>query len=304
MNALKLLIDCNALCYRSFYGLPGDLKFGSHDTNIIYGFMNQIQKLAGQFKTNRFIFCWDSPRSYRALVYPEYKANRLDKLTDIQKENLKVAKEQFVELEEVVLPNLGFDSVFSQNGYEADDLIAYLALRLPDNYMIISGDADLLQLLYDDQKYTRCEIYNGKIVTTLSDWRLGTGLKDPFDWIKVKAIAGCSTDNIAGVDGAGELKAIQYLLGTLPNGKIKTRIEESKEIIQRNIGLVCLPYSGGVKEISCIDKYPKQDTLYAIRWMEIFREYGLGSFLGDNFEKWRTLFDLQPGSPKRGDNGR
>lgn len=297
---LKVIVDCNALCYKAFHIMPKDLKFKKHDTSIIFGFLNQIRKLAEDLKTNQFIFCWDSPRSYRKLIYPDYKENRGNNLSDVQKDNLLQAKEQFIELEEEVLPGLGFMNIYSQNGYEADDWIAYFAFRLPWNYLIVSGDEDLYQCLYDGDK-VQCHIFNGKKVITEQAFGMMTGLMKPIDWVQVKALAGCTSDNIKGIVGVGESTAIKYLKGQLAEGKIKDRIEdaESKRIFHRNLQLVTLPYSGGPKPLKGFDGYPPDDELYSVEFMEIFKEYGFMSFLGDRFDKWRKAFDLMSGPPPR-----
>lgn len=291
---LRIIVDCNAVAYRVYWGMPQDLSFQGNDTSIIYGFLMQIRKLAEDFKSNQFLFVWDSPKSYRKMIYPQYKANRLSQLTDIQRENLKIAKDQFEELEFDVLPAMGFKNIYSVNGYEADDIIAYFTIRLPDNYLIVSSDEDLYQLLYRSRS-VECRIYNGRKVFTLDDFVKGYGLNDPTDWIRVKAIAGCSTDNVQGVEGVGETKAIQYLRGTLPDGKVKKRIQESKDIIQRNLDLVCLPFVRGAKPLIPSLDYPGDDELFAVDFMETFRNYGFASFLGDNFQKWRSAFALTSG---------
>jgi len=288
-----LIIDCNAMCYRSLYSLPPDFSFGKHDTNIIFGFLKQIKKLAAEFETNKFFFCWDSKKSYRKLIYPDYKENR-NKDPKV-KERLKKAFPQFIELQEDVLPWMGFKNIYSQNGYEADDLIAYLAYRFPRDYVIVSGDEDLFQLLYDGPKI-ECMMYNHKRLTRAQDLRKHFGI-EANDWARVKAIAGCNTDNVKGVEGVGDLKAIAYLTGVLPEGKIKSRIEASQDLIDFNLKLVALPYSG-IQDISIDD--PVGETFYRVEFMEVFREYGMASQLAENvFNEWCDLFYCQAGRAKQ-----
>jgi len=285
-----LIIDSFYLCYKSFYTMPRNFSFDDHDTNIIYGFLNQIKKLAEEFESSKFVFCFDSPKSYRRLVYPDYKKRDTNK-TSQEIANLIQAKKQFVEIEEKVLPAMGFKNIYSQPGYESDDLIAELCYRFPDDYTIISNDEDLFQLLVRGAvRETR--LYNGKRFTTIDDFRQAFGI-NPFDWKMVKAIAGCNTDTVKGVEGVGDIKAVQYIRGDLPAGKIKDRIDNSKDIILRNLGLVSLPYSG-IKPIR-IDEYPVDDKLYTIEFMETFKKYGFASFL-TKIDEWRNLFNLLSGS--------
>jgi len=287
-----LIIDAYYLCYKAFYTMPKNFNFNDQDTNIIYGFLNQIKKLVHDFKTNKLVFCFDSPKSYRRLEYSGYKLRDENK-TPQEKENIKMAKLQFVELEEKILPAMGFKNIYSQPGYEADDLIAELCYRFPDDYIIITGDEDMLQLLSAGPvRETRLYMKNKKLMTQM-DFEKTFGIK-PCQWKIVKAIAGCHTDTIDGVDGAGEMKAIQYIRGDLPEGKIKEKIRNSNDIIQRNLKLVSLPYLG-IRPISVINKYPEQDVLYSIDFMEVFSKYGFGSFVS-KFDEWRQLFNLQAGS--------
>ena len=67
-----LLIDCHSIAYAVFHAM-GELDYHGRRTGVIYGFFNQILLLAKKFETNRFIFCWDSKKSVRKLIYPNYK---------------------------------------------------------------------------------------------------------------------------------------------------------------------------------------------------------------------------------------
>ena len=58
----------------------------------------------------------------------------------------------------------------------------------------------------------------------------------PFEWHKVKAIAGCSSDNVKGVAGVGEITAIKYLKGELKkeskaHQNIINKLEIGNEVI-------------------------------------------------------------------------
>ncbi len=289
-----LIIDAYYLCYKAYYTMPRDFSFNEHDTNIIYGFLNQLKTLVQQIKPDKLVFCFDSPKSYRKLEYPPYK-QRNDNKSAEDKENLRIAKKQFAELEDVVLPALGFRNIYSQVGYEADDLIAELCYRFPDDYIIVSADEDLLQLLSDGFREVKLYL-KGKKMMTRQDFIKAFGI-EPYKWRMVKAIAGCKTDTVEGVEGVGDIKAVQYLKGDMHDGKIKDRIEQSQDIIRRNLRLVSLPYLG-LKPIHVIQGYPSQDVLYAGDFLETFSNYGFNSFVA-KFDEWRALFDLRDGNRKK-----
>ena len=65
-----LIIDCNNLCYGSFYTF-GELSHEEKKTGVIFGFLLQLLSLVEKFEANKFMFCWDSERNYRKIIYPE-----------------------------------------------------------------------------------------------------------------------------------------------------------------------------------------------------------------------------------------
>ena len=111
---------------------------------MTFYFFKQVFKFAKKFNTSELIFCWDSLKSKRRLIYPDYKANRgvKDERHDFFKE-IDAIKTKY-------LPTLGFNS-FVQSGYEADDLIAKICIECNDNplekIVICSNDKDLYQCL-------------------------------------------------------------------------------------------------------------------------------------------------------------
>lgn len=61
----------------------------------------------------------------------------------------------------------------------------------------------------------------------------------------VKAIAGCKTDEVPGVERVGEVTAIKFIKGELKDStKAYLNIINSYPIIERNTRLVVLPFLG------------------------------------------------------------
>jgi len=284
-----LIIDCNNLAYSSFYAF-GELSFEEKKTGIAFGFLQRILFLAKKFETNKFIFCWDTKKNYRKIIYPEYKQNRRQDLTEQEKIDYALAFKQFDELRLKVLPDLGFNNVFWQNGYEADDLIAYIALEKGEEYeepfYVVSTDKDLYQLL------NVCSIYNQKTKKIITK-KTFAKLYDisPGIWFEVKSMMGDSGDNITGIEGVGEKKAIQYIKGILPKGKILSRIEESEDLINRNVKLIDLPYRG-VKPIRINSK---EDSFDREKFIDVFVDFGFESFLKKKeLDSWVKTFCKNP----------
>lgn len=241
MEKIRVIIDSNYLCYISKYALSNGLSYNGGRTEIIFGFLKDIISLAKKFETNNFVFCWDSKESERRKIFSNYKYKRHQDKTEDEIVGDKVAFRQFTILREKVLPYLGFSNVFFQEGYEADDLIASVVMNNKDmTNIVVSSDNDLYQLL----EY--CSLYNFSKQETMTEllFNRNFGIQ-PHRWVDVKTLAGCSSDNVPGIEGVGEIKAIKYLKGELSSGKtfdsIKAQTEDEKELTER---LVKLPFPG------------------------------------------------------------
>jgi len=159
-----------------------------------------------------------------------------------------------------------------QKGYEADDIIASLTQTIPttSEVVIISSDHDLFQCI----KSNVC-MHNpstGKILT-LQGFKKLYGIT-PQEFTMVKALAGCSTDNIAGIPGVGEKTAIKYLKGELKDTtKAFQKIvsAEAVQIRKRNMSLVQLPYEG-------VNKFHlRPDQLSEAGWIQVMNKLGMKS---------------------------
>lgn len=283
----KMIIDCNNLCYISFYALP-DLSTYDKPTAIIYGFLSSLLNLQQTYNPEMMIFCWDSKKSYRKVVYPTYKAKRKDKSPE-EIENLKIAFEQFTELRKQILPTLGFTNIYMKTGFEADDLIGYITKKYNEtNFQIISTDQDLFQLL------TPYVLLTNPITKTGLTKSLFKRLYkiEPEDWIMVKSLAGCNSDDINGIEGVGEKTAIKFIRNELPKTYKSYKSITSKEgqkIKRVNKRLVTLPFASTNKINIDLKEQPKMKEKI---WHGIFYELGFGSFL-DNMEQWIEEFNLE-----------
>ena len=261
-----LIVDCSQLCYSSAFTM-GDLSHEEQQTGVIFGFLLQVFRLAKDFDTTQFVFCWDSRKRAREGMYPDYKADRKEK-SPFDENTIHQVRLQMGLLREKVLPEMGFKNNFIKTGLEADDLIACAVRQIPGN-VVISNDSDLYQLL------GFCEMYHISTKTRyyVKDLMDGYGI-GPDDWAEVLSIAG-THNNVKGIEGAGLTKAIQYLKGTLPDGKIKERIEstEGQVIRERNYGLIQLPLEDAQLDIRLQDKFDVDV------WLNIFQRYDFRSFM-------------------------
>ncbi len=287
-----LLIDCHSICYRVLHSI-GDLSYNEQDTGVIFGFLRQIQKLAEKFDYPKFIFAWDSKKSFRKEIYPNYKHK--DKIDPEMQQLLSIGKPQFYIIRDRILLTLGFNNSFVQTGLEADDIIAQIVIQYPPGfwfpinegrkYTIISGDNDLYQLLgIEQQDYI--EIHDPKSDKTVNAISFEQQYKiPPRQWAYVKSIAGCPGDGIPGILGIGEKSAIKYLKGELREKKLqKIENEESQKLIYLFHKLVTLPFN----KIQPISLLP--DALNIGMFESVCLEYGLHSLLRkDNYNTWKRI---------------
>lgn len=243
MTDAILIIDGNALCHKAKHA-TGDLTHETMHVGVIFGFMMQILRYAKEFKTANIVYAWDSKKSHRLKLFPEYKEKRRTSCkTPEEIEIDKAAYAQFDKLYDVILPAIGCQHNYKIDGYEGDDIIAGLVNQFSDEdeVFIASGDEDLYQCLQPN-----VSMIKGKKVYNFVDFHKEYGIT-PDRWAEVKAIAGCDTDEVPGVRGVGEKTAIKYLNDELTphlKGYKSICCPEGRAIYQRNLPLVKLPFKG------------------------------------------------------------
>lgn len=272
MKRPLLILDATYLCWRAQY-TTGHLSYKGEPTGVIYGFLRDVVKLQDIHATNRIAFCFDYDRKslLRKRIYPGYKSSRDSKVfTETEAQNYKNVQQQIIELREFVLGNLGFNNVFTEKGYEADDLIAAIVQQRQrkEEMIIVGGDHDLYQLLSP-----LVSIWNPSagLMTTEDSFSKTYGIT-PTQWIDVKAIAGCSSDDVKGVKGIGELTAAKFLSGKLLAGSAKhTLIISNNKTWRHNIPIVKLPYVGTpVPELM-------KDDVSDLKWRRMLQRFGIRS---------------------------
>jgi DNA polymerase-1 len=240
-----LLIDCNNVAARYFHAMP-PMLVDDRPTGAIFGFLKCVLNLKDEFAASGLIFCFDKGFSLRKKVLPGYQ-KRPEKTENADPyRDKKHLDRQLRELRIDILPRIGMKNVFAVEGYEADDLVASACCHWAVKHgIIVSSDKDLFQCLRLCQS-KRIDQYDlgKKELVTYRNFEDRYGIP-PHDWNLVKAIAGCESDNIPGVEGVGERTAIKYVCGVLPKtNQTYQRIRASADLIARNESLVTLPYVG------------------------------------------------------------
>lgn len=209
MPPVLFLIDGHALAYRAYYALTagGSQRLTTskgEPTAGIYGFASVLLRLLEQEHPEYLAVAFDTGKTFRNELYPEYKATRAKMPDDLrpQIEHIRRLVDAFG------IPRLEVE------GVEADDVLGSIAQQAVQHGLgvkIITGDRDLLQLV------------NARVIINLAGSKLAEardftpetvvevlGVR-PEQVVDYKALVGDTSDNIPGVSGVGEKTAVQLL---------------------------------------------------------------------------------------------
>jgi DNA polymerase I len=203
-----MLLDGNSLAFRAFYALPAEnfKTRGGLTTNAVYGFTAMLINLLRDEAPTHIAAAFDvSRQTFRSERYPEYKANRSSTPDEFHGQ-IDITKE--------VLNALGI-TVLSEQGFEADDLIATLATQAENEgyrVLVVSGDRDSLQLVSDDVTV----LYPRKGVSELTRFTPEAVVEKygltPKQYPDFAALRGDPSDNLPGIPGVGEKTASKWIV--------------------------------------------------------------------------------------------
>jgi len=204
------LIDGHALAYRTYFALSGAgggsrwITKAGEPTAGVYGFVSVLLKLLTEDAPEYLAVCFDTGRTFRDDLYPEYKATREKMPEDLASQIERIRQ---------IVQAFGIP-IFELEGYEADDVLGAMARRAAAegvHSIILTGDRDLLQLSDENitirlagQKLSEAIDYGPEQV----EKKLGVS---PSQVVDYKALVGDTSDNIPGVRGVGA-KTAQTLL--------------------------------------------------------------------------------------------
>ena len=202
-----MVIDGNSILNRAYFGIRNLSNHEGTPTNAVYGFLSTLFKQEDEEKPDRIVVCFDvKEKTFRHKKFDFYKATRKP-----MEENLAV---QLPIIKEV-LDALGIVRC-EMAGYEADDLLGTISRRANehgDECVVLTGDRDSLQLAGGGTVVRLVKSSQGKTTYTsytTEKFREEYGF-DPIRLIDLKSLMGDSSDNIPGVKGVGEKRAMQLL---------------------------------------------------------------------------------------------
>jgi DNA polymerase-1 len=203
-----LLVDGNNLYMRAYFVTRHEaMTADGESTAALVVFTNILTRHIREEKPDRVVVCWDGGGSdYRLRLLPSYKANRLQKASEIRTGRTQV--HEFLAL-------AGIFQV-ERPGVEADDLIAKYWHDTEENVVIVSEDKDFFQLAGRTprgalHREIQCEILR----STGERWKEYDVFKKMGAWPKdipsVMALTGDESDNVIGVPGIGPKRAVALL---------------------------------------------------------------------------------------------
>lgn len=211
------LLDTYSLFFRAFHALPRMNTSRGEPTSALYGLSALVLKILREQRPKALSFALDAPqRTFRVEKYPEYKAGRAKLPSD-----LGVQLGRLPEL----LGAFGVPSLCAP-GFEADDVLATVALRLNASgarVLVVSGDRDLLKLASDSvnvwfvgARGKDATLFDGAAVTA----RFGVPPDKLATWF---ALVGDNSDHLVGVPGIGPTTATKLVL---EHGDIATLLDK------------------------------------------------------------------------------
>jgi len=222
---MQYLIDASVYVFRAYYSMPDDMVDAQgNPINATYGFCRFLGDFMEQVRPEFVAVLFDEglSKSFRADIYPEYKANR-----DPAPPELKRQFEQCRRFTAALgLMNCGHPE------YEADDLIGTLVMSGRESGIpstVVTRDKDLAQLLSKDDVFWDFA-GKGKIKYHQVPEIFGVWPEQIADFL---ALAGDAVDNIPGVPGVGKKTAAALLQHFGSLDKIYSSLDTVHEVAVR-----------------------------------------------------------------------
>lgn len=228
-----LALDGNSLVHRAFHA-NARMGFSLRDGRsawAVRGLLGQLAAAVDRSCADAVLVGFDDPaHSERRTRWPQYKAQRVDKLPGLC-EQLQLAAE--------VLYDLGV-AVCTPPGLEADDVLASAARYARKHgwrCVVATSDRDAFALVDDNTRVLR--ILNGGVeaspMLTPDRLRLVTGVH-PHQYRDLAALRGDPSDNLPGVRGVGPRKATQLLTTFGTAEQLFTAARDSAEQVRSVVG--------------------------------------------------------------------
>ncbi len=225
-DPLVVLVDGSSLAYRAHFAFEKNPLRNSRgeNTSAVFAFTQSLLKILRDYQPTYGAVVFDAKGpTFRHELLETYKAQRPPMPSDLARQ---------MEYIKQVAQGLGF-TILELPGYEADDVMAYLAQKAAQRgyrVLLVTSDKDLLQLVNDrihvldtrpktEVYYTRETVIQHKGVP-------------PEKIPDLLALEGDSIDNIPGIPGVGPKTARQLLEEF---GSVENLIQNAHKIRKRSL---------------------------------------------------------------------
>ena len=227
-----VIIDGNSLINRAYYGMPPLKSLSGKPCGAIYGFINMMLSVITSEKPKYLVCVFDAGKhTFRHNMFAEYKGTRGPMPEDLHSQLLDL-KELLKAMNILTL---------EKSEIEADDIVGTLTRKFNEEFILISGDKDLLQLVNNQTTVWLTQKGISNVLKVTPEVLMQEFNLEPYQVIELKAIMGDSSDNIPGVAGIGKVGANKLIteyqnldniyqnLDKLATG-LKNKLESNKEM--------------------------------------------------------------------------
>ncbi|CAA0385830.1 unnamed protein product [Arabidopsis thaliana] len=230
-NGRVMLIDGTSIIYRAYYKLlarlnHGHLAHADGNADWVLTIFSSLSLLIDvlKFLPSHVAVVFDHDgMNFRHTLYPAYKSNR-PPTPDTIVQGLQYLKASIKAMS---------IKVIEVPGVEADDVIGTLAMRSISagfKVRVVSPDKDFFQILSPSLRLLRLTPRGSEMASFgMEDFAKKFGNLEPAQFVDIIALAGDKSDNIPGVDGIGNVHAVELIsrFGTLEN--LLQSVDEIKE---------------------------------------------------------------------------
>lgn len=293
-----ILVDGNSLMYRAFYGMAtgGALAQNSKGlyTNAIYNFARMMNHLIKSEYDNILVAFDAGKKTIRHDWMEDYKAGRAP-MPDEFRMQIAYIKE-FLNIMRI--------KQYEQSLYEADDIIGTMAKMAEDNGYhvdIYSSDKDLLQLISENTTVHLTKKGMTELESYTPSYFYEKYQINHTQFIDLKALMGDKSDNLPGIPGIGEKKAVKYLQsygsleGIIENMNLikgadgeKIRANYEQALLCRKMATILRSFDISLSLDDTIKQEPNKESL-----INFYKELEFNSLLKDlTLEKPKINTDI------------
>lgn len=221
-----LIVDSSFLIYKSFFAFKSNQLKVERDgevinTSAIFGFIREIIHMKTGEKYDFIISVYDSPPYLKKQLSETYKDRPSKKITIPSFNDEKI-------LIQAILYDLNIPCVYKK-GYEGEEIAKSLINMHKDEHEIdfYTNDEDCYSLIDE----------NVNLIKTDKGETIKFGLEDlkakynvtPKQFIQMKALTGCKSDNVQGITGVGPVTASKLVNEFKTIKNIKKNIDKIKQ---------------------------------------------------------------------------